>query len=62
MSRKDYELIADIIRTLSLDSRAHDDVARAFAFGLLHTNRRFDLSRFLNACSGAHSEAVARAD
>lgn len=68
MSRKDYELIAEIIRGLELDAELHDQVARAFAFNLTPTNHRFNVDRFVRACRahseaslGAHSEAVARA-
>ena len=51
MSRKDFELIASIIRDLSVlpaDVRAL--VAGKFATELSNTNARFDRARFLRAC------------
>ena len=54
MTRKDFQLIADIIAKMpdhapSLRSQK-TSTARAFAEGLKTTNPRFDADRFLAAC------------
>jgi hypothetical protein len=51
MTKKDFELIADVIGKAwhgSADTRA--DIANAFADELEETNPRFDRARFLTAC------------
>ena len=50
MSRKDYELIATVIRSLEPTDRPY--LAERFAEALAGTNERFDHSRFLAACVG----------
>ncbi len=54
MSRKDFELIASIIRSMPTHAAslrtARDSTARAFADGLRVSNPRFDSARFLRAC------------
>lgn len=57
MTRKDYELIADTIRTIPLIGMAEQwRVAVAFADALQETNDRFDRKRFLRACSPIGSD------
>lgn len=51
MTRKDFQLIADVIATswhASAESRR--DMANDFADALENTNDRFDRERFLAAC------------
>jgi hypothetical protein len=51
MTRKDFQLIADVIATswhASADSRR--DMANAMAAALAGTNDRFDREKFLAAC------------
>ncbi|MGH2619837.1 MAG: hypothetical protein ACRDHG_04620 [Anaerolineales bacterium] len=48
MSRKDFELIAGVVR--GLDNIIRDHVAAEFARVLGRTNPRFDADRFLKAC------------
>jgi hypothetical protein len=57
MTRKDFELIADVLRDCReayLDSGADphsiDTVAECFAIRLPATNPRFNRERFLTAC------------
>lgn len=48
MTRKDFELIASTIRTLT--PAAHAEAAQAFADKLAGTNAGFNRDRFLRAC------------
>ncbi len=52
MTRKDYELIAEVIRKLKLvgDESIREHVASDMAFALQSTNPLFDRVRFLRAC------------
>ena len=52
MTRKDFELIANIIYSLNVDSSDDriDRIALVFADRLKTANDRFDRSRFLEAC------------
>jgi hypothetical protein len=50
MTKRDYELIAALIRDHGDKSRI--DFARAVASELLNTNPRFNMTRFLDACRG----------
>lgn len=59
MSRKDFTLIADTIRSLPSFSTSRcgdvvrfDVVVNRFADALSTTNARFDRSRFIAACNG----------
>jgi hypothetical protein len=60
MTRKDYELIAEVLASLSADTRYEiDEVAEAFADRLAETNERFDKVRFLRA-SGVPEVLIAQ--
>lgn len=50
MSKKDFELIARILRGLPVDCYGTEQVAERFAEELQRTNPRFDAARFLTAC------------
>lgn len=60
MTRKDFELIASVLRGLRLNTGTDDDnltynevltqVSAALAQALRGTNANFDRSRFLRAC------------
>ena len=56
MSRKDFQLIAETIKGLSLNwgghlnDPSHDRVANDFADKLASTNPNFNRARFLRAC------------
>lgn len=52
MTRKDFQLIADVIRGLRdvIDEDNRAKVADAFSSALPATNARFKPERFLNAC------------
>lgn len=50
MTRKDYELIADVIANLKVSEADQRHVAHAFAGALAGTNARFDRARFMEAC------------
>jgi hypothetical protein len=59
MTRKDFKLIADTIRSLPSFSTPRcgdvvrfDVVVNRFADALTSTNARFDRSRFIAACNG----------
>jgi hypothetical protein len=59
MSRKDFQLIAEVVRLLpSFECSQAGDVVRhsvivaRFAEALANTNPRFDRERFENACNG----------
>jgi len=49
MTRRDFNLIADVIRQLP-PQVSRDALARAFAIALTTTNPAFDVVRFLDAC------------
>jgi len=49
MTRKDFQLIADVIK-LHVDSHTGQALALDFAQALLKANPRFDRRRFLSAC------------
>lgn len=66
MTRKDFQLIADVLRTERERSRQYvtvnnpracteldhlDQIAESMADALVTTNPRFNRSRFLNACN-----------
>jgi hypothetical protein len=52
MSRKDFQLIADTIKTslAFVKPEQRQCFALDIAHGLKNTNPRFDISRFLKAC------------
>ena len=52
MTRKDYELIASVIRNADevADDQTREALAEMFADVLAGTNDRFDSARFLTAC------------
>lgn len=50
MSKKDFILIARVIRDARLAGDANASVAIRFADALRSTNGRFDRERFLKAC------------
>jgi hypothetical protein len=53
MTRKDYELIASILRDSLdniVDDMAHEALSDVFAEELENTNPRFNRERFLRAC------------
>jgi hypothetical protein len=53
MTRKDFELIAAVLknrRALAGDAGAFDTLARDFAEALAATNKQFNRDRFLRAC------------
>lgn len=52
MTRKDFELIAGVLkdnRTMTLDDGLFDFLAKKFAFALATTNPGFNRDRFLRA-------------
>ena len=54
MTRKDFQLIAKVLKASGKDSPMNrcviKDVAMNFAVELQKTNPRFDVQRFVNAC------------
>jgi hypothetical protein len=53
MTRKDFELIARVIKAQRAphnDSATLDELTREFAYALEETNPRFDTHRFIEAC------------
>jgi hypothetical protein len=53
MTRKHYELIAEIIRTMDVDEvsgKNKEYIIRKFAGDLRSSNLRFDVERFTKAC------------
>lgn len=57
MTKKDYELLAGVVRDWRADlfgtqsQTDADTLARSLAYALREGNRRFDIDRFLHACS-----------
>ena len=49
MTRKDFELIADIVATVD-NMNTRNEIALNFVTRLHNTNERFDSVRFLKAC------------
>lgn len=56
MSRKDFELIASVIRALVISDSDKAHIASAFARALATTNERFDSERFVLAALGSSPE------
>jgi hypothetical protein len=50
MTKKDFELIAAVLRANSTETVVRERVALDFADELAATNPRFDRARFLRAC------------
>jgi len=50
MTRKDFELIARVIRNID-DKDSRNQTALNFATELKQTNPRFDTQRFVTACT-----------
>lgn len=50
MSRKDFELIARVVKNADLPDEAREAMARDFASELAGTNARFNKIAFLEAC------------
>jgi hypothetical protein len=56
MTKKDFQLIADVIKNLSDTADnvgapiSREALAKVFAAGLRSTNDRFDRERFIRAC------------
>jgi hypothetical protein len=53
MTRKDFQLIADVIKGMNKphnDSETVAEIAYQFALTLADTNDRFDREKFLKAC------------
>jgi len=52
MTRKDFQLIADVVASTlaTVKPEARQCLALAFAAALAETNTRFDQSRFVKAC------------
>jgi len=54
MTRKDFQLIADVLRTSSttpMNRCVVKDIALTFASELQKVNPRFDAKRFVEACT-----------
>lgn len=51
MTKKDFQMIADIVSTIQ-DKATRESVAIKFAVELQDTNPRFDKDRFYNAAMG----------
>ena len=51
MTRKDFELIADVVKNIE-DKETRATVAMNFGVKLRRVNPRFNLSRFVEACCG----------
>lgn len=50
MTRKDFELIASVIRSMDSESNSRIAIAEAFADALWQINPRYARTRFLVAC------------
>jgi len=60
MTRKDFELIAQVIRVTPLGRWARWEIAQSMAHALAGRNPRFDRPRFIMACTeGANVDASA---
>ena len=57
MSRKDFELIARVIKNIE-DENIRKETALNFANELQSVNPRFDVSRFVKACTGMHHKTA----
>lgn len=55
MTRKDFQLIADVLRNADeiIDADAMEALASMFTARLVETNPNFDRARFLTACGVA---------
>ena len=56
MTRKDYELIADVVRNLNVAEDTRKEIAGGFASALVCDNLNFMPSRFLEACRPCEDE------
>lgn len=55
MSKRDYELIAQIIREMDNCDGASEALARKFAYAFRERNRAFNIDKFLAACKRKES-------
>ena len=53
MTRKDFELIAEVLRNAALDKLTREFLAGYFSIALARTNPRFDAARFIRAATEA---------
>ncbi len=56
MTKKDFELIRDVVRTIK-DERVRHETATTFAVLLSKTNPRFNTARFIGECFAQPSSA-----
>lgn len=57
MYKKDYEMIARVLRECATIGEAQrESIARALASELLNTNKRFDAARFIDTCMEGNSK------
>lgn len=59
MTRKDFELIARVVRTISNED-ARLEAAQQFAVALAATNSRFNIARFIEACGITYTATARR--
>lgn len=50
MTRRDYTLIATVIRDAEVPPEVRRNLALSFAVALRHANANFDTARFMAAC------------
>ena len=50
MTRKDFQMIADVVKTIE-DHQTRHTVAMNFAVKLKNVNPRFNVSKFVGACN-----------
>lgn len=55
MTRQDFQLIADVVRTIE-DTDTRHQTALNFAHRLKDTNDNFDMARFVHACEPPTSQ------
>jgi hypothetical protein len=51
MTKKDFQLIADILKSSDLPANAHATVSMNFAVALKRINPRFNTQLFIDACA-----------
>ena len=59
MTRKDFQMIADVVKTIE-DNHTRHTVAMNFAVKLKDVNPRFNVSKFVGACNSYATVEIAK--
>ena len=60
MTRKQFEMIAEVISSLNVDTEKRAEIASAFSDALASTNVRFNTTTFTGACINSNALDAAK--